>query len=63
MTMTILMMIITIVIIIAMTIMMLKIILIIPVVRIRNSPFERGDFSTGSTTVIDNIFSTDYLII
>ena len=39
-----------IIIIIAITIMMIKIILIIAVVIIINSPFQRGSFSTGSTT-------------
>ena len=51
MTMMILMMIIMLVIIIAIMIMMIKIILIIAAVIIINSPFEPGDFSTGSTTV------------
>ena len=48
MIMMILMMIIIIVIIIAIMIMMIEIILIIAVVII-NSPFQPGDFSTGST--------------
>ena len=47
--MILMMMIITIVIIIAIMIMMIKIILIIAVVII-NSPFQPGNFSTGSTT-------------
>ena len=38
------------VIIIAIMIMVLKIILLIVVVIIKNSPFQPGDFSTGSTT-------------
>ena len=51
MTMMILMMIIIIIaIIIAMMIMIIKMILIIEVVIIINSPFQPGDFSTGSTT-------------
>ena len=48
--MTMIMMIIMIIIILAIIIMMIKIILIIAVVIITNSPFEPGDFSTGSTT-------------
>ena len=44
-----------IVIIIAIMIMMIKIILIIAVVIIINSPFEPGDFSTGSTTVVVSV--------
>ena len=50
MTMTILMMILMIGIIIAIMIMMIKIILVMAVVIIKNSPFEPGDFSTGSTS-------------
>ena len=46
--MMILMMIIIIVVIMATTIMMIEIILIVAVVMI-NSPFQLGDFSTGST--------------
>ena len=41
----------SIVIIIAIMIMMVKMILIIAVIIIINSPFQPGDFSTGSTTV------------
>ena len=51
MIMMILMMIITIVIIIAIMIMMIEMILIIAVVII-NSPFQPGNFSTGSTAVM-----------
>ena len=51
--MMILMMIIIILIIIAIMIMMIEIMLIIAVVII-NSPFQPGDFSTGSTTVYCN---------
>ena len=51
MTMVILMMIIIIVIITAIMMKMIKIILIIAAVIIINSPFQPGDFSTGSTTV------------
>ena len=43
-------MIIIIVIIIAIITIMIKIILIIALVIIINSPFQQGDFSTGSTT-------------
>ena len=49
-TMILMMIIIIIVIIIAIMIMMIKIILIIAVVIIINSPFQPGNFSTGSTT-------------
>ena len=35
--------------------MIIKITLIIAVVIIINSPFEPGDFSTGSTTVFINV--------
>ena len=44
-------MIIIVVVIIAAMIMMMKIILIIAVAIIINSPFQPGDFSTGSTTI------------
>ena len=53
--MMILMMIMIIVIIIAIIIMMIEIILIIAVVII-NSPFQPGDFSTGSTAdILSNV--------
>ena len=53
MTMVILMMIVVVVIIIAIMMKMIKIILIIAVVIIINSPFQPGNFSTGSTTEME----------
>ena len=43
--------------IIAITIMMIKIILIIAVVIIINSPFQPGDFSTGPPADCNDLFT------